>query len=233
MSPDGGVHNFDYDHWLAVAARHARRRQEATDLLHDSLIDAIRADRVDFNDESTQRWFAGVLRNRAAMTARSAARRTKREQSLTPRDTPEDQPSDALAPPPDFLASLPRAARGVADLALAGLRREEIVAALGIADTAFRQRLTSIRKAWDRFTRDHPDAADAPDAPLHPRPDAEFELGLIRRALLAAVRHRAQSDGTGAGAIGVHDPDGHLIVIGRSPASQSRAPRKPDHRKEN
>src|SRR5437016_6192276 len=104
--------NFDYEHWLMIARRYSRRRDEAADLLHDSLLDAIRAGRSNFAEEPTQRWFAGVLRNRAAMTARSAARRTRREE-CTSRDAATNGGSPPAPPPPDFLQSLPRAARSV------------------------------------------------------------------------------------------------------------------------
>ena len=43
------------------------------------------------------------------------------------------------------------------------------------------------------------------DPPIHPRPDSEFELGLIQ-----ALAHRRQV----VTRLGMHDPDGHLIVIG-------------------
>ena len=200
---------FDYPHWLATAARHTRRRAEAADLLHDALIDAIRADRTDFTAEDNRRWFAGVLRNRAAMTARTAARRRRREIARSDHVTGAGH----FEPPSDFLAALPASARSVATLVVSGMTRPEITAALRLTDTSFRQRLTTIRRAWERlpatvrddsFVLNDPERGNAADA-------GNLDLGLIRRALLVHVKQ--------LGGIGTHDPDGHLIVLGPQTAS--------------
>jgi DNA-directed RNA polymerase specialized sigma24 family protein len=200
------VTGFDYEHWLKVARQLSRRADEAADLLHDGIVEAVRAGREDFRDEPNQRWFAGVLRNRAAMVARTAARRTRRETARredASGGSSQSADGTTFAPPPAFIPSLPRAARAVATLVLAGLRREEILSALRLTDTAFRQRLTTIRKAWDARP---PGQRALAEAPLHPRPDPHFQLGLIRRALLSCVKQQEA-------ALGTHDPDGHLIVI--------------------
>ena len=213
-SPDdhiGVVSGFEYARWLAVARRFTKRRDEAPDLLHDALIEAIRAERTDFRDESTRKWFTGVLKNRALMHARSAARRAKRESSAR-----EGVVTEVTTPSSEFIEQLPRSARSVAILALAGMRREEIVSALNLEQTAFRQRLSSIRRAWECLPEKH--RGDVFDLPTHPRPDPEFELGLIRRALLRTVKWSR--------GIGIHDPDGHLIVIERAVSSQSGRPRQ-------
>jgi RNA polymerase sigma-70 factor (ECF subfamily) len=215
------LNGFEYEHWLATARRCARRQDEAADLLHDSLIEAIRVGRTDFANESNRRWFTGVLKNRAKVDARSASRRTRREQARATRD---HVVTEGTTPPKEFIESLPRSARAVAVLALSGMRREEIVSALNLAPTAFRQRLSTIRCAWENLPDDQRPSIFE-DAPTHPRPDPEFELGLIRRALLAAVKW---SQG-----LGVHDPDGHLIVIDRHPSSQTGRARQRKGSKEN
>ncbi len=205
---------FDYEHWLTAARRVSRRASDAPDLLHDAILAAIRADRTDFTADDTRRWFSGVLKNTAAMTARTTVRRTRREEASQRRSS--DRTDPIPSPPADFIESLPRSARAVAALALAGMRREEITAALRIVDTAFRQRLTTIRRAWDKLPVEQRASAFEGDAdpPLHPRPDPHFELGLIRRALLSCVK---RTEGLGS-----HDPDGHLIVISTSQASADR-----------
>ena len=101
------LNGFEYEHWLAAARRVARQQSEAGDLLHDSLMEAMRAGRTNFADESNRRWFAGVLKNRAKMDARSALRRTKREQARTTRD----HVVTGVTTPREFIETLPRAAR--------------------------------------------------------------------------------------------------------------------------
>src|SRR4029079_7530785 len=138
-----------YAHWLRAAGHATCRRQEAADLLHDSLMDAMRARRTDFTSLDTRRWFTGVLKNRARMDARSAVRRVTRQKLCRGRGL---EPATTTSPdvPQAFIASLPRSARAVAVLALSGMNRQEIAAALNIAPTAFRQRLTCIRRAWQK-----------------------------------------------------------------------------------
>src|SRR4051812_35134484 len=106
-----------------MAARFSRRTAEAADLLHDALLDAIRAKRTDFSLDDTRRWFAGVLRNRAAMAARTAARRRRREAVPRSGDAEEAQ---EFSPPRGFVESLPPSARSLATLVVAGLSKREI-----------------------------------------------------------------------------------------------------------
>jgi RNA polymerase sigma-70 factor (ECF subfamily) len=197
------VNDFDYQHWLAAARRWTRRRSEAADLLHDALIEAIRAQRTDFAREPNRRWFSGVLRNLAAMTARSAARRKRRETIVA--GTKPASRDRSPKPSESFLYTLPPSARRVATLVVSGMDKREIIAALHLTDTSFRQRLTTIRKAWSDFTEAQAHADDA-DAPV----DSDRALGLMRRALLRHVRQ--------LGGVGTHDPDGHLIVLETVPA---------------
>jgi RNA polymerase sigma-70 factor (ECF subfamily) len=100
----------------------------------------------------------------------------------------------------------------VAVLVIAGLNRDEIISALKIAPTAFRQRLTTIRRAWLKLPADRRIALTI-EASDHVN---GIDLGLLRHALLANVRR--------LGGIGTHDPDGHLIVLADStPDSRSHS----------
>lgn len=205
------VDTFDYQHWLTVASRHARRASDAADLLQDSILEALRAERTDFSTDSTKRWFAGVIRNRAAMQARGSGRRKRRETIVATRDRPTA--TSTPIPSASFVESLPASARRVAVFVVAGLNREEIIAALKIAPTAFRQRLTTIRRAWLKLPKPERDRLLI-DAPIHTN---GIDLGLLRRALLENVRR--------LGGVGTHDPDGHLIVLSE-PRSQNASSRQ-------
>jgi RNA polymerase sigma-70 factor (ECF subfamily) len=107
----------------------------------------------------------------------------------------------------------------VAALILHGLTREEIACALQLARTAFRRRLTELRRALDRID---PSIRARSLALAYARCSAGtegLELGLLRRALLAHLR--------AIPGIGTHDPDGHLLVIrDRKMTSQSGHPRQ-------
>lgn len=63
----------------ALARRHARRAEEADDLLQSALLIALESGRADLSAPDNRRWLAGVIRNRALMDARSIARRHRRE----------------------------------------------------------------------------------------------------------------------------------------------------------
>lgn len=216
------LNRTDYNHWLAIAARLTRRRDEAEDLLHESLLAAVQARRTDFADERTRAWFMGLMRNKAMMTARSAGRRKRREGfvALTEAaafDLPaHDTPAPALAQADrgtlDAIRQLPRAARIVAILALHGLTREEIASILDLSDEALRQRLTTLRKRWrslPQATRER--ALD--DARRRRTLGHALEAGLIRRALVAWLQEIP--------GVGTHDPDGHLIVLGKDLPSRN------------
>jgi RNA polymerase sigma-70 factor (ECF subfamily) len=205
-----GVDTFDYQLWLTVAKQFSRRASDAPDLLQDALVEALRAGRSDFATAANQRWFAGVIRNRAAMSARGEGRRRRRETVVANRDRDERERS---VPSESFIDALTPAARRVAVLVIAGLNRDEILAALKIAPTAFRQRLTTIRRAWLQLPEVQREQLSI-DAPSHVN---GFDLGLLRRALLANVKV--------LGGVGTHDPDGHLIVLSDLP-SQSAASRQ-------
>lgn len=183
------------------ARRHTRRGQDADDLVQDVLVAALEAGRFDAP------WLEGVMRNQAALSARSAGRRRRREAATGISDQTSftepatNAPIDAQA----LLDRLPPAARRVAVLALHGLGPEEIRWILGLTLAALRQRLTRIRRQLGEL----PPALRAEALALayvrDPARSVDLQFGLIRRALKAALLGRA--------GLGTHDADGHLIVI--------------------
>ena len=202
-----------YRHLRAEARRHARRAADADDLVQDALLIALEQGRSD-----DPAWLAGVIRNQAAMQARSAIRRRRRESTVVEDEVAiaheEAQPSAGA-----LLERLPPAARRVAVLALHGLNAEEIRWVLGISAAAFRQRLTSIRKAMGALPPSQRAEALALAYVRDPARTVDLQFGLVRRALKAALG--------GTDGIGTHDADGHLIVLraalpGRAHTSPAR-----------
>lgn len=194
----------------AAAERASRVPDEAEDLLQDALLEALRVGRGDLSQAANQRWLLGTIRNLGHMTARGAARRRRRdthyalEQSL--QQSGSTLPAhEAHRPLRAWLEALPPSLRRVAELALAGHDRQEIAWLLGIGQVTLRQRIVALRKRVVACETGLPGvAAEREPAEL------SLRLGLIRRALLPVVRARD--------AAGVHDPDGHLILLaGRPP----------------
>lgn len=186
------------------ARRYRANNADADDLLQDALVAALVAQREPLTDPVDERWLGGVLRKLAAMDARTAQRRRTRERAVVP--------ADAAAPDPvafehnvvaAVLAPMAPAARAVATLALHGLGPTDIRWILSLSDTAFRQRLVSVRRALGRL----PAAlrADALAAALHRPGSPGLDLRLIRTALRTVL---ARAPG-----VGTHDPDGHLLVL--------------------
>lgn len=206
--------NLDaYRHLRTEALRHARRAADADDLVQDALLIALEQGRSD-----DPAWLAGVIRNQAAMQARSAIRRRRREAAVTDEDVAPTH-EETLPSPGVLLERLPPAARRVAVLALHGLNAEEIRWVLGISAPAFRQRLTSIRKAMGALPPSQRAEALALAYVRDPARTVDLQFGLIRRALKAALG--------GTDGIGTHDADGHLIVLraavpGRAHTSPAR-----------
>ena len=209
-----------YRAWLTVARRFSRVASEAEDLLQDALLIAAREDRLEFSSEDNRRWFTGVLKNQAKMAARSASRRRKREQQVAsearderPR-TPGPMGTDVFT----WLDELPPSARRVVVLGLHGLGANEIQSVLGLSSTAFRQRLTTARKALGKLPDDlQRESLACAYARRTERAD-EFTFGLLRRALLrrlhltSAPQKPELRESTELRA-GAHDPDGHLIIL--------------------
>lgn len=208
----------DYTTLIRLARRHARVADEAEDLLQDALIVAIEAARTDFSNESNRQWIAGVLRNLATQQARSAVRRKQRDMrynSDAAQETAEDlQPDTASQARRQFLEALPPAARRVAVLTLHGLNKQEICVLLELSDTAFRQRLTSIRKALGPLADDlQREVVGLAYASRRQRGETNDDLpfGLIRRALIKRLNFIKAGDKV---SMGTHDPSGHLIIFG-------------------
>ena len=197
-----------YRQLYAQARRLARSAEDAEDLVQDTLLAALVAGRDD------PAWLCGVLRNQAALAARAAVRRRRREALHAGPHEPVTAIESTRTDPTPLLAQLPPAARRLAVLLLHGLDGEEIRWILGIAATAFRQRLTRIRKALAELSPALQEELRTL-AGRHDRPGLlELETGLVRRALKAAL-------GAGAG-LGTHDPDGHLVIVNGS--AHTRAP---------
>ncbi len=195
-----------YRRLLAQARRLTRRADEAEDLVQDTLLAALEAGRHD------PAWLSGVLRNRAAMSGRTAARRRRREAAVADAMPGKAAPSDAAAGNDCesaarawLLERLPPSARRAAVLALHGLSADEIRWILGIEATAFRQRLTRIRRALAELPADRRVEVAELAQLRDPARSADLPFGRIRRVLKTALR---DADG-----IGAHDGDGHLLVL--------------------
>jgi RNA polymerase sigma-70 factor (ECF subfamily) len=202
----------------ALARRHARRADEADDLVQTALLAALESGRRDFADPAVRRWLSGVIRNRAAFDARTAARRRARERRWT------EERSGYVSPPSPSLSPAGRAAHGegmedkhlpplspalrvTALLALNGCTRAEIGWLLNLSDAALRQRLSQLRRALA-------DASPEGNLPGDAQAGA-LAFGRIRRALLGPARRRNAL-------LASHDPDGHLFVVSRSHFSGPR-----------
>ena len=192
----------EYDALRRVAARHSRVAEEADDLLHDALCVATERGRLDLAGADGP-WFHGVLANLGLRRARDAVRRRSREQAPRPGATPVPALPDAA-----FLRALPPAARRVAVLAINGMTPDEIRHVLRLGDAAYRQRLSTVRRAWREGGEVDETAKDA----------AELDFGLIRQGLLDPVRRRGQ--------IASHDPDGKAFFLGEISSSQTAPPRE-------
>ena len=141
--------------------------------------------------------------------SRSETRRKRREQSSTKRVMflPNSEPeigsySKVHA---QLLNEFTPAARKVMVLILLGLNRDEICSVLNLSSTAFRQRLSTIRKALKKLPHDLQREALALAYQQKKERAEELAIGLIRRAL-----HRLLQQEPG---IGTHDPDGHLLIL--------------------
>lgn len=183
---------------LRIAERWSRRDGEAEDLVQDALCEAALAGRLDGSPQSL-RWMGGVICNKARLSARTAARRRRREaQWHEPRDgTPPPEIADSR----ELLDGLPPSLRVFAALALSGHTRPEIAYLLGLTDTALRQRISALKRAL------RPRGAEMPQD--LPGLAGDLDYGRLRQALGPALARRG-------GTFASHDPDGHLFVVSRS-----------------
>jgi len=195
----------------AQARRHARRPEEADDLLQSALLAALESGRTDLASPETRRWLTGVIRNRAAFDARTTARRKRRDTAWSDlhraeRHHGEQRPEGAPVEPRGreaTLADLPPSLRLTALLALSGHTRREIGWLLNLSDTALRQRISQLKRALATV----PTPSADPTGPL--------AFGRIRRALLGPARRENAI-------LASHDPDGHLFVVSRSHITDPR-----------
>jgi DNA-directed RNA polymerase specialized sigma24 family protein len=202
-----------YRHLRTEARRHVRKAEDTDDLLQDALLIALE------NGRDDPAWLSGVIRNQATMQARSAIRRRRREAATVEAATIEAEiahdPERTPTSPAVLLERLPPSARRVAVLALHGLNAEEIRWILGLSATAFRQRLTSIRKALAVLAPVQRAEAMALAYIRDPARSVDLQFGLVRRTLIAAMRgtDRIAAGGTPVDGIGTHDADGHLLIL--------------------
>lgn len=189
-----------YAELVALARRHARRSDEAEDIVQEILIAAVKAGRDDFSRPADRRWMAGAIRRRAAFDARSAARRREREARWQAERTPEAGAADGEALGV-ILTDLPKSLRVVAALALSGHSRAEIAYLLDLNDAALRQRVRALKLALGKK------GVAMPEEMVGLNLDLAY--GAIRQALTPALKRHG-------GAFATHDPDGHIFLFKRS-----------------
>lgn len=183
----------------AIARRHARRAEEADDLLQSALLAALEAGRTDLTSEEARHWLAGTMRNKAKMEARAAARRCRRDDAWAGQQRENAPPQSSDSGLADALGRLSPALRVTALLALNGCTRAEIGWLLGLSNPALRQRIAQLRKVLAKTSLAQ--SAGLPE-------DGQLAYGRIRQALLTATRR--------VGLLASHDPDGHLFLIAPS-----------------
>ena len=186
-----------YDESLRAAAFHVRDRQDARDLVHDLVLHALERG-IDLSASDRRAWLRGALRRRAAFQARLAARRRTREAHWqgTRGAAETARPWRFSA---EFLGSLQPSVRVLAALASAELNPDEIRSVLRLSGTAFRKRLSLLR----RFVRE---ATDAGLTVVTTRGTA-YALGPARAEVIDSLRRRPEA------VLGSHDPDGHLLIF--------------------
>jgi RNA polymerase sigma-70 factor (ECF subfamily) len=189
----------------ALARRASRRAGEAEDLVQTALLAALESGRTDLSAPETRRWLAGVIRNRAAFEARTAARRHQRETGWSETQPASTTQTTKAEPAIEAVASLSPALRVTALLALSGHTRQEIGWLLNLSDDALRQRISQLKRALI-----------GAGASANTGPSGALAFGRIRQALLGPARR-------GEAFLASHDPDGHLFVVSRS---QIPAPRQ-------
>jgi len=199
-----GISASSIDALRRMALRYAAAPDQADDLVQDLLLTALEQQRV-WNETGFHAWARGVFRRRALFIARTEGRRRRREASYAA-DADPSQPAIAKLPH-EFIDTLPPSLKTVALLANVGLGRTEIGSLLGIADTALRQRISALRRAW----RNH---GGTPEVTELPR-GYPYLSGPRRRSLRDDLVRQPGAR------FAVTDPDGHSLVFG--PAHNSPA----------
>lgn len=198
-----------YDECLRVATRCVRNRADAVDLVQTVFLQALERGVSELSAPERRAWLRGALRRRAAFEARVAGRRRRRESRWLDTRRPSDCAPTAWRFSPEFLAQLRPSVRALAALASADLNPDEIRAVLRLSGSAFRKRLSMLR----RFVRA---ATEAGHTVVAVR-STVYALGPARASVIESLRKRPQS------VLGSHDPDGHpLIFAVRGPESTSR-----------
>jgi len=196
-----------YAECLRAAAGCARNRDEARDLVQTVFLHALERG-VDFGAPDRRAWLRGALRRRAAFEARLAGRRRRREARWFEVRDPADPPRPWRFSA-EFLTRLQPSVRALAALASADLNPDEIRSVLRLSGTAFRKRISVLR----RFVRE---ASEAGLTVVTTRV-AAYALGPARAGVIESLRRRPQA------VLGSHDPDGHpLIFAVRAPESSSK-----------
>jgi RNA polymerase sigma-70 factor (ECF subfamily) len=202
-----------YDELVRVAAGVSRSRHEARDLVQTILLDAIERGIADFHTAERRAWLRGALRRRAAFEARTAGRARRRD-ALWLDATPAGARAAAAGPRPwrfssELLRRLAPSLRTLAVLVSADLAPDEIRAALRLSDTAFRKRLSMLRRSVHDASRAGLRVVSAPAQ--------AFALAGKRAALITALRRHS------GWAIASHDPDGHSLIFSTAGAHESKA----------
>jgi len=188
-----------YDECLRVAVRYARDRADAGDLVQTVLLQALERGVSDLDAPDRRAWLRGALRRRAAFDARVAGRRRGRESRWVDARGSTDPSPAPWQFSAEFLAQLQPSVRALAALASADLNPDEIRCVLRLNGTAFRKRLSLLR----RFVRE---ASEAGRGIVVTR-NSVYALGPARASVIESLRRRPQS------VLGSHDPDGHLLIV--------------------
>lgn len=196
-----------YDDCLRLARACSRDRHEAGDLVQTVWLYALESGVTDLDAPARRGWLRGAVRKRAAFEARLAARRRKREARWQVTGGSDESPQPWRFST-EFLAGLQPSVRALATLASADLNPDEIRSVLRLSGTAFRKRLSQLR----RFVRE---ASDAGLTVVATR-GAAYALGPARAGVIESLRLRPQA------VLGSHDPDGHPLIFAVSPKFGSK-----------
>jgi DNA-directed RNA polymerase specialized sigma24 family protein len=193
----------EHDRWLRIARKYTRAGIEASDVLQEACLAAMRSGRADLSTPPNQRYFRGIIRKTAWAMMRADTRRKRHEQSQPFTDKTEVGVDSNGAPD---LSQLPISLQAVGNLVMANLDRNEIRAALGISDDALRRRLADLRRHIEK----HSLSFEAFESTIRAHQQlAPEDVGLIRQALLQWLKHGSGTQN----AVATVDPDGHLIAI--------------------
>lgn len=194
-----------YEECLRVAGAVSRSRHDVRDLVQTVLLDALEHGVHDLAEPERRAWLRGALRKRAAFEARTAARRRRRESRwLDVRVALGVSGVHPWAFCRDFLARLQPSIRTLAALAAADLSPDEIRAILRLSSTAFRKRVSVLRRVVLEATE--------AGAPIVTARSTAFALGPARAELIASLRRRR------CAVLASHDPDGHPLLFSILPA---------------